>query len=1378
MDQLLGTGYIYNWGLGFSGENVTPNQITGLYASGVDVGHDFTSAIIFTPGQQPPPPPSPPKIRPKNDFGVFGVQIFNTSSTISPLKNVSIETSFSGSGVNSALVGGSPFIGKVVIGLSPGSPAIKSNKSLVNLGSTLGNTSGKYRFPQNTFLKIYSNNLQYLTGDSWLEYQDAFTSYKETGFRGYNFTGFKTGDAGIILSLLPATTANTSLKIYDIDYGTDEKFLSGTLLKQRFIFNNLDQTNPLVTKYAPTDNKAWATYNIESGMVNNTKNIFAYSFQFVDTVTTRESGIIIKSTEIIQDPLQKYKETLYPILNTGFDTSFSKYIGFCFSRLDCGTSQSQPQENVEECYTGTAITGKEYADFVSEVKAKYQSQIFRNEFDTASNISISSGISISGLFVEQTGSIVFNNFFTGESIKFELYPYDYTGLYRSYHLGNDPIYPPYSFEITYPYDFTDINSLTNQLNTRLRNMTWPTWYPYECLSGEASGVFITGALMSFQVFSGLETGDKNYNQIIHFRSLRNLTSGYKITLNVIDREQYIEELRLQQFRKGFSYLIPNVVELQGLTGNRWMVLDRKSGLYNSLTGLEPTLIPLDGDPNIFVQDADLNFVNSSDITGSGESPPSEELEEIFISGGFQTLNVFRQKGFNGGAAYCPVSNWEKDISIVRPTGWPSGFNPCGPMKSIESGIKEKGGEELEPSGKDDPKIELFLAVKRTGWLFEPTGKYLNCLTAPDYNLEKVKFSKYRFVLRDFSGLQPTPENVYLIPKNEVYVNNINLWSLQPAPISSHSGSAQCLIGSDFIVDIQDIIGLNFDYDFEYSITGEDRSGIYKSLDQIIDFPLKVFYPTAIAFSQSVPLTAPSPTGYFAIGGINNIRTLETGSMFHLFVTGTNWTDGRSVLWESSYNSIDFSGFRLFRNGSGYLSGTAIGNGGIGPGIYTGYLPRQDKYLRIAQPTIGNTSINITYTGWNGYYDFPTIKFVNRSGKVVANTTGLLTATFTGSGNISHTFGNKYFYNPQSQEVYFRTDLTGFFIGSGVLSGSAIAIKDYIINQELYAGGSRINIDPIYVEKISGGNFIGTLKNVSYFQSDVVGLYNLTGQLTGKSISGYFNYNQTVTGSGIPQGSNIPFYPIFTGFKQAEAIVRIIQGNLSNFEFLKLNNRTIAYNNNTGTYQAPDYFHNIDSLLNIINNNETIFSATGIKLNDTTLFLRASDTFAIGFSGNNITITGLGPGFIIPKNNFESGLTFYPPLFPTTAFTGIARGNVASTGVFFATGSGIITGDVPTFTGIRNFTGIWDIKTGIDLLLSFLGNNFISGGIYKDKESFSELYNNLQIQVFYDNELNTDNSDPVDIAQIKIKDNNFNLLSNPPTGESGEFIFRITGVRTV
>jgi hypothetical protein len=82
------------------------------------------------------------------------------------------------------------------------------------------------------------------------------------------------------------------------------------------------------------------------------------------------------------------------------------------------------------------------------------------------------------------------------------------------------------------------------------------------------------------------------------------------------------------------------------------------------------------------------------------------------------------------------------------------------------------------------------------------------------------------------------------------------------------------------------------------------------------------------------------------------------------------------------------------------------------------------------------------------------------------------------------------------------------------------------------------------------------------------------------------------------------------------------------------------------------------------------------------------------------------------------------------------------------------------------------------LLSFLGNNFISGEIYKNTGIFSELYNNFRVQVFYDNELNTDNSDPLDISQIKIKDKNFNFLNNPPTGESGEFIFRITGVRLV
>jgi hypothetical protein len=1377
MDQLLGTGFIYNWGLGFSGENVTPNQITGVYASGADVGQDFNAAIVFTPG---PPEPLSPKIRPRNEFGNFGVQIFNTDARVAPLKEVSIETTFSGSGVNSSFVQGNAFVGKAVIALTRGDNAVKSDKSFVNLGSTLGVSSGKYIFPQDTFVKIYSNDLQFKTGDSWLEYENQFLFYNNASFKGYTFTGFKPADAGIILSLLPTRSRGLNLKIYDIDYGTAEAFPSGSLLRQRFIFNNLGQQNPIIEQKLPQDNKSWASYNIQNGMQNNTKNVFAYAFQFIDIVTTRESGIIIKSNESEKNPFEIYRNLLHPVLNTGFDTSFSKYIGYCFNRLSC--PPTEPEEDAIECYTGIATTGKEYADFISGIKEKYRNQAFVQEFDTASNLSISSGISISGLFVEQTGSLVYNSFFTGESIKFELYPYNYTGLYRSYHLGNDPLFPSYSFEITYPNDFTDINSLTNALNTRLRNVNWPVWYPYECLSGEFSGVYLTGNLMSFQVFSGIETGEKDFNNIIHFRSLRNLVNGFDITLNKIDREQFIEDLRLQQFRRGFSYLIPNVIELQGLTGpvggntgNRWLVLDRRSGLYDDLTGLESTKVPLDANPDFFGFDINNLFLNSSTLTGLSTGI-SFDIEEIFISGGFKTLNIFSQKGFNPVPAYCNTPLWSREITIVQPTGWPSGVNGCDPK--LEFPKEEPDDEEEEDGEEEDENIELFLEVKRTGWLLEPTGQYLNCLTAPDYNPAKIQFSNYRLVLKDFSGLKPTPENIYLIPQNEIYINNINLWSLQSEPIGVHTGEAQCLIGSDYTVDIQDIIGLPFDFDFQYSITGEDRSGIYRSMNEIIDFPLKSFYPTALAFTRTTALNAPTPTGFYAIGGVNNVRTLDSGSMFWLFVTGSNWTGGRSVRWESSYNSVDFSGFRLFRNGSGYLSGVGTGNNGIGPGIYTGYLPRQDRFLRLVQPSIGDQNISITYTGWNGFYDFPTVKFVNRSGKVVGNTTGLLTADFTGSGIITNTFGNRFFYDPPTQEVYFRIDLSGFVTGSGILSGDAIAIKDYVINQELYAGGSRLSLDPIYVERISGGNFIGTIKNVNYFEPNVVGLYNLTGLITGISNSGYFNYNQVVTGSGIPDGDNVPFYPIFTGFKQAEALLFIIQENLSNFEFLRLNNRTITYNDNTGSYQAPDYFHNIDSLLNIINTNEIAFNATGIKLNDTTLFLRASEEFAIGFSGNNLTITGLGPGIIAPKTNFESGITFYPPLLPITPFSGVARGNVASTGFFTGLGSGIITGDIRTFTGVRKFTGVWDIKTGSDILLSFLGNNFISGEIYKNKEIFEELYNNFQIQVFYDNELNTDNSDPVDISEIKIKDNNFNLLENPPTGENGEFIFRITGVRTV
>lgn len=1375
----LGTGFLYSFGNGVSGENFIPSELTGLSFSGLSAGDDISSAIYPHLRQTVSNANLNINISGRNNvkFG-FGLYVPNTQS---PISKIGFVSSFSGSG-SGGFVSGTPFQRSLLIVTKPEDPGISIDRGVINLGSTLGTGSGIYKYPFNTFVSSKKNSFSYLTSNSWLEFSGIFNSY--------NITGFSSGDGGFVIKDMGLILdSKRDFNVYEINYGSKNVFQNTDLVRQKILIENFGANFPIVES-KNSNNKVWASYDINSGTNNSGKNVFAYAFEFVDLVTTRDSGVIITSGTQNQDPFLFYRKLQLPEIKTGFDTSFSSYIGYCFNRLEC--PESKEVEDEVACYTGVSTTGKEYNDFLSGVLKKFASQSPSSEADFASNLVISSGEAISGLFAFQTGEIFYNSFFTGDTITFTLYNFDYTGLYRSYHLNSNPIYPETGFFISYPDDFTDIDSLTSVLNTKLNNISYPVWYPYDCLSGEASGIYITGGLMYFEKNTGISTGDKNYNNIINFRSLRNYQRGFDLKLNLINRDEYLDDLTRQFFRKGFSYLIPNVIELQGLTGGQWLVLDRRSGLYNSLTGLEPTQKSLNAPPELFAEDGE-DFLSSSDITGltADETFP---VEEVLFSGGFQTLQKFKQRNFTPAPAYCAQNIYEREISIIQPTGWPVGINPCDPSKPLPE-------EEQEPSGDGKNQLELFLEVKRTGWYLDPTGIYLNCLTSPDYNLNKVSFSKYRIVAKDFSGLKPSIENQYIIPKNEIYFTNVNLFSLEDSSIGVHTGQAQCLIGANYTVDVEDIIGFPFNTNFQYSITGEDRSGIYRAINQQV----------------------------------------------------------------------------------------------------------------IYQPTTGERNI----------------KFVRSSGKIVNNVTGLVNGTFSGSGVVSHTFGNRYYYNPSTNEIYFREVLTGDFLRSGILSGSSIALKDFIVNQEILIGG-RLNAGSIYSEIISGGLFTGLLTGVSYIQDNITGLYILTGQVTGLSNSGFFNYNQLVSGvfesnfitttgsfinftniigmnrisddidSGIhiyrdTNGSifntgfqsswsdndwsdnsgdffgtpaytlwnidgwsnltgisknqvtgrsfvsfyslwgggqignnvvgeemvmwdtlnnkyyavkfsewqaggggkftydrslinfnilidedNFPYYPIPTGFKQSSGTISINYNKINNFNFVSINNTSINYQSNTGLYFPPDYFSNTDSLVNIINESPSIFNCTGIKLSSTGILLIAND-FALGSSGNNITITGNGSGFSFSANTLTGGKTFFPTLFPTSPFSGIANSVGVATGFYYENASGVITGAVPTFTGVRNFTGIWGLQTGSNFnFISFIANNLISGNnTYFSTGIFEDATNFAQILVQYNNQLNTDENNIFDVANLKIKDLNYNLVL--PTGSletTGTFNFRITGIKNL
>jgi hypothetical protein len=1238
-----GTGFLYGWGgVGISGSDSIPNEITGLLFSGIQAGPNFNTAILITPLVIPPQPITPrsPDLL-QISFQLLhngGVNYENNAG----ISKISLFSTFSGSG-SSPFVSGSDFQNNIYLGTFGGQNQTLKEIAAVSLGATLGTGSGVYKYPSDTFLNIDKNKRFYKSGDSWTEYFGEFSKY--------NFTGFSGADAGIVLNDLGSEPLETppeieNLNLYNINYGTKESFLSGSLVKQKILIQSLSNSAPIVEVKSPLQKKAWASYDTFTGMVNNTRNVFSYAIDVVGKLETKKGMLLIGGTEV--SPFEYLKKLAFPTFVTGFESSFRDYIGFCFNREDC-PDPSQLPEDATECWTGDNITGIEYKLFLSGIIGQYSGKKESESFDGVSNLSISSGVTIENLFYYQTGNLFYNSFFTGDSFEFQLYPFNYTGLYKEYHLGNDPLYPSTGFKLTFPNDFTGIDDLINVLNGRLyEDKSIQLWYPYLCLSGQSQGIYKTGSLVFFEKDLSIPTGSQNYNNIIKFKSLRNNANGFSYKLNLVNRDEYVKNLEKNHVRKGLSYLIPNVIELQGLTGSQWIILDRHSGIYHDLTGIiENKILDVIVSDEILLNE-DVVYAE----TGVKEEI-TEDFEEIFLSGGFKTLNQFQKINKSQGPAFCAQSSGIQNIYVVQPTGWPQGFNPCKEPPSPAGGEKEEKQEEKEEGlGSGIKPIEAKLYIARTGWVLNPSGPYLTCLTAPDYKHESIQFSGYRVVLRDFSGLKLGPETFYLQQTSDIYISTINLFSLRSDNIPVLTGDAKCLIGANYTVDVQDVVAKNFDTNFNYVIGSEDQKGVYKALNQI-----QTYTPTS-----------------------------------------------------------------LERN----------------------------------------------------------ISFVNSSGKIVGDLTGLVNGLFSGTGFISHTFGNRYFYDPSTQQISFKKDFSNFVTGSGILSGSAIAIKDFIINQELFFGG-RLTTPPQYSELISGGLFTGLLTGINYIENNITGLFILSGYISGISNSGYFIFSTGVTGSGVyVNEDNYPFYPFPTGYKQASGTIFINYNRIQNFDLLSINNTSISYHSNTGAYFAPDYFYNTDSLITTINNSPNLFNCTGIKLSNTGILLIAND-FNLGVEGNNIIITSNGSGIILSSNSLTGGKTFYPRLYPTTIFSGTANGFGIATGFYYEKASGSITGNVPTFTGVRTFTGVWGLQTGQDFdFISFLGNNLLSGNSkYFNTGTFIDETNLLQILVQYSNQLNTDENDAIDVANIKIKDLNYNLLF--PTGSptnTGTYNFRITGIKNL
>lgn len=1167
----------------------------------------------------------------------------------------------------------------------------------------LYNETGSGMFISNK--KIDISRLPLLTSnESWLDYGQEFS--------GYGLSGFNNQEAGIILKLNDSTRL-AAQNIFHLNYGTNEsKDIVGNYHKQLISIRPQKPINSGYLSYFAND-RAWATYDVSTGMVTGSltrNNVFSYGVDIVASGVlsgnnfyyTGNIDINTKTGRAYVSNLEKNPVLYTESFNALTILSFNGIQDFCEKVQEC--EDPKEPEPLEICYTGELTNSAAFQSFLSGVESTANATIINRPEENDLLTNIGTGSEIKHANTIYSGYILYNNWQSGDYIKWNLYNFNFVDLYQEYHLGNFPPYRNTGFTLYYPNDFNSLDSLVNKLNQNIDVLkTYPVWYPYECLKDTESGIFLTGALMRFYKNTGT-TGDlpiSHFNNRIDFLSYRSfpqlsqtdeyLSYGISIFSPIEPKTQFF---------KGWSYLIPTTIQLEGLNRDtqNWEILDI-NGKRPETNSLSVSL--LSNGSNSSSTDSLLAGEIGSLLSGESvvesmgnlplegvveeeeeESLPEEELEDKSPPNCKDVIytNVQRNINFNKNPL-CPPTLSLRDVIVTAPK------EECKLEKTVDKdgNVVQKysnaqlcadgegggtGGDIAAgggpPPGGDEGESIGDWYIYPTGWnINTPEGGGVGGLSF-DFKIQNLNnniiYDKYKVSLSNFIS---TP-NPNLVQKDSFFIRRIKLYTLDKANFDIHKGPELCTIGADYIIDVSGLMPVEISGIWNYDILPEE-SGIYRFFKTPFERPIA--------------------------------------------------ENERSVI----FNKV--------------------------------------------------------------------------SGKIISeNATGFLSTSGFGVGNVSYTDSSRYFYNPLTQSVYFTENLTGIVTGFGVLSGEKIAIKQSVINQELLFGGRLANSSLQYHEIVSNGTLDSTIEDVEYVKYDVLGFYPISGIVTGNTVNGKLEINNQIilTGSGV---NNIyAYYPEATGFTFAETLFNINYNNLNNFDFLSINDNTIIYHSDSSQYPAPSYFNSNNTLISIINESSNVFLCTGEIINSN---IQLKSTLK-GASGNiNLTSNSTGIQII----NYISGINIYPRLYKIVTertFTPILEefpelggnysfnrvvkdpimtGNISdallATGFYYSNqGSGNVTGNVLTFTGVRTFFDVWDVATG-NLrrdYLSFLQNNFISGDSYYKNTNFGTVPTNVKLRAFYLNYLGTSTQEESDVADLIIKD-----LNNPSLSETG-VIFRLNGLK--
>jgi len=513
---------------------------------------------------------------------------------------------------------------------------------------------------------------------------------------------------------------------------------------------------PIYSQYHEPTKEAWAIYDVRSG--TNSKNVISFAIDIA-------SGYVNTGKRIFNNSSGSLPEINY----TGTDIR-QQTITYCIAQNSCSQDESKVPQDISVCWTGAEPPNEEYDIFLSGVLKKFASSPY-TPYDPPNPFVLQTG-SVPAFFQYWSGEITYNGMQSGDSVKFDLYPFDYTGLYQQYFSSN-PIYPTTGFTLTCFEDFTNIDGLVSGLNSRLSGISYPVWYPYDCVSGSGmQGIYVDGPILKAYKITG-QSGTSN---IVAFESLRNNT-GFKLSLDLAyPRNQQ------ESYKDTVVFLKPLTIELQGSNDkSSWTNLYSISGI--DWTQIQPTRIEITG-----LQSGIDNSLFDNQQNNDNQGDQADVMAQL--STGFETLYTFTQSGaIRYKDKLCPPTYYERSVDIIKLTGVPFGTildaKSCFPKDMPDQGSGSGNKDNQNPNSGSPQEPARYIDLLRTGWNLD--SSYVGQpVTGIDYNYYRVYFN----------GLEATAKWNEEVANNFI-VKNINLYGCNTIDIGTHTGAPMCAIGASY-----------------------------------------------------------------------------------------------------------------------------------------------------------------------------------------------------------------------------------------------------------------------------------------------------------------------------------------------------------------------------------------------------------------------------------------------------------------------------------------------------------------------------------------------------------------------------------------------------